>query len=112
MTKEKVLELVAQYKELVGEEKFPMLKNALEKADDGAYERLMMVKTYNLTNVTLFLIFLGGISGDRFYLGDFGVAIAKLLFGWATFGIWNLVDIFYCRKRAKEKNLNNILSAL
>lgn len=29
---------------------------------------------------------------DRFYLGNIGMGVAKLLLGWATFGIWPLID--------------------
>lgn len=36
--------------------------------------------------------FLGGLGVDRFYLGNVGLGIAKLLLGWATFGIWPLID--------------------
>ncbi len=112
MTKEKVISLIAQYKDFVPDDKLEVFKSKLERADDEAYEKLMMVKTYNVTTVTLFSIFLGGVSGDRFYLGDTGVAIAKLIFGFWTCGIWNLVDIFFCRKRAKEKNFYNLVSVL
>lgn len=36
--------------------------------------------------------FLGGLGIDRFYLGNIGMGIAKLLLGWLTLGIWPLVD--------------------
>ena len=36
--------------------------------------------------------FLGGLGVDRFYLGNIGMGVAKLLLGWATAGIWPLVD--------------------
>ncbi len=36
--------------------------------------------------------FLGGIGVDRFYLGNIGMGVAKLLLGWLTLGIWPLVD--------------------
>ncbi|MDQ1545098.1 MAG: hypothetical protein QOH69_2 [Actinomycetota bacterium] len=36
--------------------------------------------------------FLGGLGVDRFYLGNTGMGVAKLLVGWATFGIWPLID--------------------
>ena len=36
--------------------------------------------------------FLGGLGVDRFYLGNIGLGVAKLLLGWATLGIWPLVD--------------------
>ena len=34
----------------------------------------------------------GGLGVDRFYLGNIGMGVAKLLVGWLTFGIWPLVD--------------------
>jgi hypothetical protein len=36
--------------------------------------------------------FLGGLGVDRFYLGNTGMGVAKLLVGWLTLGIWPLVD--------------------
>jgi TM2 domain-containing membrane protein YozV len=41
---------------------------------------------------TLLSFFLGGLGVDRFYLGNIGMGVAKLLVGWITFGIWPLVD--------------------
>ncbi|CAN5378718.1 hypothetical protein BH11ACT4_BH11ACT4_05730 [soil metagenome] len=36
--------------------------------------------------------FLGGLGIDRFYLGNIGMGVAKLLLGWLTLGIWPLID--------------------
>ncbi|HEX3680592.1 MAG TPA: TM2 domain-containing protein [Galbitalea sp.] len=36
--------------------------------------------------------FLGGLGIDRFYLGNIGMGVAKLLLGWLTCGIWPLID--------------------
>ena len=36
--------------------------------------------------------FLGGFGVDRFYLGNIGMGVAKLLLGWLTLGIWPLID--------------------
>lgn len=41
----------------------------------------------------LLSVFLGGLGIDRFYLGQYGLGIAKLLLSWATLGIWWLVDL-------------------
>jgi hypothetical protein len=41
---------------------------------------------------TLLSFFLGGLGIDRFYLGNIGMGVAKLLVGWLTAGIWPLVD--------------------
>jgi hypothetical protein len=36
--------------------------------------------------------FFGGLGVDRFYLGNVGMGVAKLLVGWLTCGIWPLID--------------------
>lgn len=36
--------------------------------------------------------FFGMLGIDRFYLGNIGMGVAKLLLGWLTAGIWPLVD--------------------
>ena len=49
-------------------------------------------------------LFTGGIGGHRFYLGNTGYAIAMLLFNWATFGVWALIDAFFINKNVQKKN--------
>jgi len=44
------------------------------------------------TVATILGFFLGGLGVDRFYLGNIGLGVGKLLVGWATFGIWPLID--------------------
>lgn len=41
----------------------------------------------------LLSIFLGGFGIDRFYLGEIGSGVAKLLLSWMTLGIWWLIDV-------------------
>ncbi len=40
----------------------------------------------------LLQIFLGTFGIGRFYTGHTGIAVAQLLFGWLTCGVWPLVD--------------------
>lgn len=112
MEKSKSDALYMQYQDIVPQEQKFNLKRSLEKASDDCYDNLTTVKTYNPIVVLICSIFLGGLGIDRFIVGDIGLGVCKLLFGVFTFGIWPLVDIFFCYKKAKEKNLNNILSAL
>jgi hypothetical protein len=44
------------------------------------------------TVATVLGFFLGGLGIDRFYLGNIGLGVAKLLVGWLTLGIWALID--------------------
>ena len=89
-----------------------MFKNALMKASPEQVDNLTMVKLYNPILTLILSIFLGWLGVDRFYIGDIGLGVAKLLVGWFTFGIWPLVDIFCSYRKAKEKNLINLLTAL
>lgn len=45
-------------------------------------------------------------------IGDIGLGVAKLLLGWLTFGIWPLIDIFLCYKKAKEYNYQKLTQAI
>lgn len=40
----------------------------------------------------VFCFLLGGLGIDRFVRGQIACGICKLLFGWATCGIWAMVD--------------------
>lgn len=109
METNKVNSLIVQYKDFIPAEKVLMLKNALTAEPESSYDTLLAVHMKNPTSVVLLSIFLGGLGVDRFYIGDVGIGVAKLLFGWLTLGIWPFVDIFCCYKKAKEKNLLALL---
>lgn len=52
----------------------------------------------------LLSIFVGSFGVDRFYIGDTGWGIGKLLTGGGC-GIWWLIDIFLIMDATKQKNL-------
>ena len=89
-----------------------LLKNSLNKAGPSAEDNLLQIKLYNPMTVLLMSIFFGCFGVDRFMIGDIGIGIFKLFFGWLTYFIWPLVDIFICYNKAKDKNLQSILLAL
>ncbi len=115
MEQSKVNAIMMQYKDLVPSDQMYMLKEALEKADDKVYDKLQMLSTKNPILTLVLSICLGGFGVDRFYLGDVGLGIAKLLVVLCTFGfafVWPLIDIFFCFKKAKQINLNNLMRAI
>ena len=112
MTDDKVQELYFAYANMLSDEKKLMFKNALKKADDDKYDILIGIPVKNPTTTLLLSIFLGGLGVDRFYIGDTGLGVAKLLVGWLTFGIWPLIDIFCSFKKVKEKNFQALMLAL
>lgn len=58
--------------------------------------------------LVLSLIF---VPFDRFYVGDYGLMIAKLL-TLAGFGFWGIADWFLIPKRCREVNMANFLTNL
>ncbi len=112
MEDSKVSVCMAQLSGKIPGEQTLVVKNALKKASEGADETIACLSLHNPVIILLLSIFLGGIGVDRFVIGDIGLGVAKLLFGWLTFGIWPLIDIFLCYKKSKQKNLQKILTAI
>lgn len=112
MENNKVNAVILQYKDFIPSEQILMLKHSLSNASETCYDDLIAVPMTNPTTTILLSVFLGGFGIDRFYIGDTGLGIAKLLVGWLTFGIWPLVDIFCCYKKAKKNNLEKLLLSL
>ncbi len=112
MEQTKVAALLAHYKEYIPEDQILLFKNALSNAKDEAYDTLMAVPMKSSTKTLLLSLFLGGLGVDRFYVGDSGLGVAKLLLGWITLGIWPLIDIFLCHKQAKKKNLQKLMMGI
>lgn len=111
MSDDKVKAYIIRYSSYVPQEKLSILKNKLSRADESDEDSLYIVKLYNPTIILILSIFLGGLAIDRFVLGDIGLAVCKLLFGWFLFP-WIIIDMFLSYKRAKEKNFINIVNCL
>ncbi len=112
MVSNNVNAILMQYKDYIPNESTLSLRSSLERASDACYSNLISVPLKKPTTTLILSIFFGGLGVDRFYIGDVGLGIAKLLLGWLTCGLWALIDIFLCYKKAKEKNLTNIMSML
>ena len=56
-------------------------------------------------------LLVGSLGIDRFYIGDTGLGIAKLLTCGGC-GIWTIVDYFLIMKRTKEKNFEKLMSLI
>lgn len=111
MSPEKVNACMQVFQNNVPVDKALYLRDALAQADESCYNALTCIPLKSTTTTLILSIFLGGLGADRFYIGDTGLGVAKLLFGWITFGIWPFIDIFLTYKKAKEKNLQKILQA-
>jgi TM2 domain-containing membrane protein YozV len=87
----------------------PTLRQTFDSLDDKDSQSIIQLTDLkDPTIALLFSIFAGGLGADRFYIGDIGLGIGKLLVGWLTLGIWWLVDLFLIMKATRQKNLEKI----
>ena len=109
MTQQRVNQLMAQYQSQIPKNMVVLFRQKLERAPEEAFDQMIALPMKNPTTVLLLSIFLGGLGIDRFVVGDTGLGVCKLLFGWLTLGIWPFVDIFCSYRKAKRKNLDTLL---
>jgi TM2 domain-containing membrane protein YozV len=92
-------------------EKMMYLKEKLLAADESKF---MMINSISLKDPTVLLlisIFLGYLGIDRFFLGDIGMGVLKLL-TLGVCGILTIIDWFTIQNKAREKNFNDVMILL
>lgn len=112
LSPEKADLLAMNFKKFIPEESLLRFREALSHVGEDQYSRISMAPVKDPTTVLLFSIFLGGLGVDRFYIGDTGLGVAKLLVGGLTFGIWPIIDIYFCYQKVKEQNLEALLRTM
>ena len=85
--------------------------NNLSLKKELTSEQLSMVQSevdrHKKDKVVMYMLwlFLGGIGGHRYYLGDIGYAIGMTL-TLGGLGVWALIDVFFIGKRLEKKTEN------
>ena len=86
----------------------PSVRTRLENTDISESEILALQSQMKDPLLSILLsIFIGTLGVDRFYIGDVGLGIGKLLTGGGC-GIWWLIDIFLIVDATKQKNLEQL----
>ena len=86
----------------------PSIRTRLENTDISESEILALQSQMKDPLLSILLsIFIGTLGVDRFYIGDVGLGIGKLLTGGGC-GIWWLIDIFLIVDATKQKNLEQL----
>lgn len=73
----------------------------------------IMLRSLDFKNPTVALIlslFLGYLGVDRFYTGDIGMGVIKLLTGGGC-GVWTVIDWFLIMSATRRKNYEMLLRA-
>ena len=83
----------------------PSVRTRLENTEISDSEVMTLQSQMKDPLLSILLsIFIGSLSIDRFYIGDVGLGIGKLLTAGGC-GIWWLIDIFLIVDATKQKNL-------
>lgn len=81
-----------------------ILKKQLSDDERMQFDMQYNAQAKNPTTALILSLFLGGLGVDRFYVGDIGLGVGKLL----TFGglmVWAIIDLFFIMGAARRKNV-------
>ncbi len=87
------------------------IRERLLALDDEKWPMIQMVQFKDPTTALLISIFAGAYGIDRFYIGDTGMGVGKLL-TCGGLGIWAIVDWFLIQGATKQKNLERFNQAM
>ena len=85
-----------------------IVRNMLLDMDESKWVMVQSIDFKNPTTALIVSLFAGGLGIDRFFIGQTGLGIAKLL-TCGGFGIWTIVDFFLIMGEAKKVNLENFI---
>ena len=80
------------------------IRERLLQLDDDKWPSLQFLQFKEPTTALLLSIFLGELGVDRFYIGDTGMGVGKLLTCGGLY-VWTIVDWFLIQGATKEKNM-------
>ncbi|MFD2892364.1 TM2 domain-containing protein [Flavobacterium chuncheonense] len=86
------------------------IREQLLRLDDEKWPMVQMLQFKDPTTALLISIFAGAYGIDRFYIGDTGMGVGKLL-TCGGLGIWAIVDWFLIQGATKEKNMEKFNQA-
>lgn len=87
------------------------VRNMLLEADDSKWPLIQTIQFKDPT-IALIISLIGGTLGiDRFFIGDMGLGIGKLI-TCGGFGIWAIVDWFLIMGATRDKNMQKLQTLL
>lgn len=111
MEKNKVDLFLMLNSDCLPQESLPWVRQQLESLDESRESKLYTVQLKKPTAALILSLFAGGLGVDRFYIGQTGLGVGKLL----TMGgcwIWAIVDLFLIMGATREQNLNKLYAII
>lgn len=93
------------------ESQVPVIREKLLAMDDSKWATISAIQFKNPTTALILSIFLGVYGIDRFYLGQTGLGIVKLITCGGC-GIWAIIDWFKVSGMTKEYNFTKLQAYL
>ena len=111
MDKNQVDQLMVTLASKVPSENLNQIRQHLEQAQNLNAAQIDIAQMKDPTIVLIISIFAGPLGIDRFYLGDTGMGIGKLLTAGGC-GIWTIIDWFLIMGAAKQKNMELLFNTV
>ena len=92
-------------------EQLPYIRERLANLPDDKSSMMYSVEYKNPTISLVLSLLLGGYGIDRFYIGDIGIGVGKLL-TCGGLGIWTIIDWFLIRDATKKANFEKFLQVM
>jgi len=87
------------------------IRESLLELDDSKWVMLQTLQFKDPTTVLIISILVGHFGIDRFFLGDTGLGVGKLL-TCGGLGIWTIIDWFMIQEATREKNMQKLQQVL
>lgn len=88
--------------------KLPYIRQQLMMVDESKWGLISTIQFKDPTISIILSLCLGWLGIDRFYIGDIGLGIGKLLTGGGCW-VWTVVDWFLIMDATREKNFQQLV---
>ncbi len=100
-------QLIALYGNRVPVESIGLIKDKLLQMDYNTAS-IRMAQFKDPTLALILSVLVGTLGVDRFYIGDVGIGVGKILTCGGAY-IWWIIDLFLIQDATKRKNLESLM---
>ncbi|MBO7069280.1 MAG: TM2 domain-containing protein [Bacteroidaceae bacterium] len=111
MEQQKVDMFIMMNNKYFPESQIPFIRERLLAADESRANMIQTIQYKDPTTALILSVLLGAYGVDRFYIGDNGLGVGKLL-TCGGLGIWAIIDWFLIMNSTREKNLARLMTFL